>query len=95
VHAGEDEAAGGGALGSTAIWSHSWYVNYGDIGDTGPGFNKQGGTQVGNSSYWVGKYTIQPENGGVGVFVHEFGHDWACQTSTTPQVARTAPASGR
>ena len=28
-----------------------------------------------NSDYWVGKYTIQPENGGVGVFTHEFGHD--------------------
>ncbi len=24
---------------------------------------------------WVGDYTIQPENGGVGVFAHEFGHD--------------------
>ena len=34
-----------------------------------------GGVQIGNSDYWVGKYTIQPENGGVGVFTHEFGHD--------------------
>ncbi len=24
---------------------------------------------------WVGKYTIQPENGGVGVYTHEYGHD--------------------
>lgn len=24
---------------------------------------------------WVGDYTIQPENGGLGVFVHEYGHD--------------------
>ena len=24
---------------------------------------------------WVGNYTIQPENGGLGVFTHEFGHD--------------------
>ena len=24
---------------------------------------------------WVGDYTIQPENGGLGVFTHEFGHD--------------------
>ena len=24
---------------------------------------------------WVGDYTIQPENGGLGVFAHEFGHD--------------------
>ena len=42
---------------------------------TGPDFNKCGGIQIGSSDYWVGKYTIQPENGGVGVFVHEFGHD--------------------
>ncbi|MGY2701736.1 immune inhibitor A domain-containing protein [Nocardioides sp. HB32] len=24
---------------------------------------------------WVGNYTIQPENGGLSVFAHEFGHD--------------------
>lgn len=75
VHAGEGEEAGGGALGAEAIWSHSWYARYGDIGITGPDFNKLGGIQVGNSDYWVGKYTIQPENGGVGVFAHEYGHD--------------------
>ena len=45
------------------------------MGIDGPSFNKFGGVQIGNSDYWVGKYTIQPENGGVGVFVHEFGHD--------------------
>ncbi len=75
VHAGEGNEAGGGILGDAAIWSHSWYAFYGDIGDTGPDFNKYGGVQIGNSDYWVGKYTIQPENGGVGVFTHEFGHD--------------------
>ncbi len=75
VHAGEGEEAGGGALGSEAIWSHSWYARYGDIGVTGPGFNLLGGVQVGDSDFWVGKYTIQPENGGVGVFAHEYGHD--------------------
>src|SRR5665811_233146 len=41
----------------------------------GPAFNKYGGIQIGNSDFWVGKYTVQPENGGVGVFTHEFGHD--------------------
>ncbi|MEO7839448.1 MAG: M6 family metalloprotease domain-containing protein, partial [Anaerolineales bacterium] len=25
--------------------------------------------------YWIGDYTIEPENGGVGVFAHEFAHD--------------------
>lgn len=75
VHAGEGEEAGGGTLGTKAIWSHSWYAKYGDMGTTGPAYNLQGGLQIGSSDYWVGKYTIQPENGGVGVFAHEFGHD--------------------
>jgi immune inhibitor A len=34
-----------------------------------------GGVRIGNSNYWIGDYTIQPENGGVGVFSHEFGHE--------------------
>ncbi len=75
VHAGEGNEAGGGALGDCAIWSHSWYVYPDPTGTVGPDFNKLGGIQIGNSDYWVGKYTIQPENGGVGVFTHEFGHD--------------------
>ncbi len=75
VHAGEGNEAGGGALGDCAIWSHSWYAFSNLIGVDGPAFNKFGGVQIGESDYWVGKYTIQPENGGVGVFVHEFGHD--------------------
>jgi immune inhibitor A len=75
VHAGEGNEAGGGALGDNAIWSHSWYAYFNLIGSAGPTFNMSGGFQIGNSDYWVGKYTIQPENGGVGVFVHEFGHD--------------------
>jgi immune inhibitor A len=75
VHSGEGNEAGGGALGDCAIWSHSWYV-YPDVtGTIGPDINKLGGIQIGDSNYWVGKYTIQPENGGVGVFTHEFGHD--------------------
>jgi immune inhibitor A len=75
VHAGEGEEAGGGTLGATAIWSHSWYARSGLIGEAGPSFNMSGGIQIGDSDYWVGKYTIQPENGGVGVFTHEYGHD--------------------
>jgi immune inhibitor A len=34
-----------------------------------------GGSQIGNSGIWIGDYTVQPENGGLGVFAHEFGHD--------------------
>jgi immune inhibitor A len=72
VHAGLGEEEGGDP---TTIWSHSWYARYGDIGITGPDFNKFGGIRIGESAYWVGKYTIQPEDGGVGVFTHEYAHD--------------------
>jgi immune inhibitor A len=75
IHAGVGEETGGGAQGTNAIWSHRWYAFYTNIGVTGPTFNKYGGLQIGTSSYWVGDYTIEPENGGVGVFAHEFAHD--------------------
>lgn len=75
VHAGEDESAGGGAQGEDAIWAHRWYAFGTDKGVTGPGTNKRGGTQIGDTGVWVGDYTIQPENGGLGVFAHEYGHD--------------------
>ncbi|HEU0040961.1 MAG TPA: immune inhibitor A domain-containing protein, partial [Jiangellaceae bacterium] len=80
VHAGIGEDAGGGAQGADAIWSHRWYVNGSDYGQTGPTFtdgaqNKAGGAQIGDSKYWLGDYTTEPENGGLGVFSHEFGHD--------------------
>ncbi|GAA4403236.1 immune inhibitor A [Fodinibacter luteus] len=80
VHAGEGEEAGGG---EDAIWSHRWYVNSTDYGTTGPTVtqdgktvdNLYGGTQIGDSGIWIGDYTVEPENGGLGVFAHEFGHD--------------------
>ncbi|WP_172384415.1 immune inhibitor A domain-containing protein [Streptomyces sp. MNP-20] len=75
VHAGEDESAGGGAEGPNALWAHRWYAYGDDAGKTGPGNNKAGGTQIGKSGIWVGDYTMQPENGGLGVFAHEYGHD--------------------
>jgi immune inhibitor A len=76
LHSGNGEEDGGGELGDEAIWSHSWYANYADIGKTGPSDDYLlGGIQVGGSSYWIGDYTIQPENGGVGVFTHEYTHD--------------------
>jgi immune inhibitor A len=79
VHAGEGEDAGGGAQGADAIWSHRWYVNPDDYGQTGPvvgsAANKAGGAQIGQSKYWLGDYTTEAENGGLGVFAHEFGHD--------------------
>ena len=76
VHAGEGNEAGGGALGNRAIWSHSWYTYFNLIGVAGPSTEYLlGGIQIGDSAYWIGDYTIQPENGGVGVFTHEYTHD--------------------
>ncbi|MGW3096137.1 immune inhibitor A domain-containing protein [Streptomyces sp. NPDC001102] len=75
VHAGEDESAGGGAQGTDAIWAHRWYAFGSDAGATGPANNRLGGTQVGDTGVWVGDYTMQPENGGLGVYAHEYGHD--------------------
>jgi immune inhibitor A len=61
VHAGSDKADGGGAQGTYAIWSHSSAVIDGQpIGDTG---------------LRLANYIVQPEDAGVGVFSHEYGHD--------------------
>jgi immune inhibitor A len=85
IHAGEGEETGGGAQGTDAIWSHRSYANAGFAG-TGEGPTVIGddnepvtvpfeGAPISCSDYWIGDYTIEPENGGVGVFSHEFGHD--------------------
>lgn len=76
VHAGGGEDGG---FGADAIWSHRWYVN-GDLdGKVGPAVgstrNLSGGARIGQSKYFIGDYTVEPENGGLGVFTHEFGHD--------------------
>lgn len=78
VHAGEGEETGGGAQGTDAIWSHRWAAYQGLNGPDGPGSDvilPIGGLRIGNSDYWIRDYTVEPENGGVGVFAHEFGHD--------------------
>ena len=76
IHAGEGEEAGASA---DAIWSHRWYVYANEYGQTGPTVNGEevlyGGAQIGDSKYFIGDYTVEPENGGLGVFVHEYGHD--------------------
>jgi immune inhibitor A len=87
VHAGEGEETGGGAQGSHAIWSHRWYTAYHGIGVWGPPAAQFGGMEFGGAGtfanlggpnavgIWIGDYTIQPENGGLGVFAHEYAHD--------------------
>jgi immune inhibitor A len=70
IHSGVGEEAGGGSLGTNAIWSHSW-----DLGNLYAIPNAT--TDV---TYWGGRltalgYTIEPEDGAAGVFAHEFGHN--------------------
>jgi immune inhibitor A len=72
VHSGTDEQSGGAPW---TISSHSWYAHFELWGLAGPDSNRAGGIQIGASDYWVGKYTIQPEDGGLGVFTHEYAHD--------------------
>ena len=71
IHAGVGQEAGGGKLGDDAIWSHRWTI--------GPKPFQIDGTKA-KVPYWGGKmaafdYTIEPEDGAVGVFAHEYGHD--------------------
>jgi immune inhibitor A len=73
VHAGEGEEAGAPEW---AIWSHRWAAGQSGLGTQGPAaYEKLGGVQIGDSDIWIRDYTTEPENGGLGVFAHEFGHD--------------------
>ena len=77
IHAGGDQADGDPIYGEDAIWSHRWkaFQNTGQ-GPTVAGVpNADGGTQIGNTGIWVADYTVQPENGGISVVAHEYGHD--------------------
>jgi immune inhibitor A len=83
IHAGGDQADGDPLYGEDAIWSHRWkaFQNTGQ-GPTPPAPanetpvpNPDGGTQIGNTGIWVADYTVQPENGGLSVVAHEYGHD--------------------
>ncbi len=78
IHAGEGEEAQAPNEDTWMIWSHRWAANQGGFGVDGPscsGCYKLGGVQIGNTGYWIRDYTTEPENGGLGVFAHEFGHD--------------------
>jgi immune inhibitor A len=88
VHAGGDEAAGDPIYGQDAIWSHRWQAQI--SGTAGCPFDGAGvrSTRIGMggvssgvtipqnlTNFCVFDYTIQPQNGGLGVFAHEYGHD--------------------
>lgn len=77
IHSGGDQADGDPIYGEDAIWSHRWKAFQGTgQGPTVGGVpNADGGTQIGNTGIWVADYTVQPENGGISVVAHEYGHD--------------------
>ena len=71
IHAGVGQEAGGGKLGDDAIWSHRSKLAVDPVAIEGT---------KSKVDYFGGKvaahdYTIEPEDGAVGVFAHEFGHD--------------------
>lgn len=75
--------------GTDAIWSHRWAAQLHPGGpysvfdpsiamvEIGRG-GTSGGLPIPNNptGVWAFDYTIQPENGGLGVFAHEYGHDF-------------------
>lgn len=63
-HSSIGEEAGGGNLGENAIWSHRFFVTE----------NSQPAS-ISGSSIKAYNYTINPIDAGIGVVVHEFGHD--------------------
>jgi immune inhibitor A len=75
IHAGEGEEAGAPEW---TIWSHRWAVNQNGFHSDGigpDGYAKFGGIEIGDTGLWIRDYTTEPENGGLGVFAHEYGHD--------------------
>ena len=65
LHAGTGQEGGGGAQGTYAEWSSSNVVG---AATGGVPIDEAGGIRVFN-------YTTQPEDAGVGVIAHEYGHD--------------------
>jgi immune inhibitor A len=87
IHSGVGEEAGGGSLGSDAIWSHRWSLQ---------GVTPIAGTEA-EVDYWGGAiaafdYTIEPEDGAVGVMTHEFGHDLGLPDEYDTQYSGTGEA---
>lgn len=64
-HSSIGQEAGGGVLGDDAIWSHRFFVTN----------SSNQPANVTGSSIKAYNYTINPIDAGIGVVVHEFGHD--------------------
>jgi immune inhibitor A len=71
IHAGIDQSGGGGAQGDDSIWAHSAST---EIWVT-PDKNPNAVCPADFEGTLLYNYTIMPEDGGVGVFAHEFAHD--------------------
>ncbi|GAA4737896.1 hypothetical protein GCM10023350_22450 [Nocardioides endophyticus] len=80
IHAGPGEEAGAAPW---TIWSHRSGAAFDPDLSTGPDCVSTtadpcflpGGVEIGDTGYWIFDYTTEPEDGGLGVFAHEFGHD--------------------
>lgn len=81
IHSGMGQEAGGGTLGDNAIWSHRSAVFYDPdgLGAGLPGFYD---------------YTVMPEDGAMGVFAHEYGHDLGLPDEYDTQYTGTGEAIG-
>ncbi len=64
-HSSIGQEAGGGVLGDDAIWSHRFFVTD----------SSNQPADVAGSTVKAFNYTINPIDAGIGVVVHEFGHD--------------------
>lgn len=70
-HAGIDRSDGGGVQGTQAIWAHR-----GNVAPEAGGYVADDkGTPDPSDDIKLNGYTMQYENSGTGVLVHEFGHD--------------------
>jgi immune inhibitor A len=80
IEAGLGEHNGGGEILEFALWGHSSDVNPGLPG-AGPEGNQIGGYQVLTDTnhplggIWILNYTVSDEGSGLGILVHEYGHD--------------------
>lgn len=93
IHSGVGEEAGGGFLGGDAIWSHRWNLGGytlvpGEVSDS----DNFSHPLYGNNLLVAYDYTIEPEDGAAGVFIHEFGHDLGLPDEYDTQYTGTGEA---
>ena len=75
IHAGRGQEAGGGAEGEDSIWSHSSNLRYYTPYEDGYTIHDNGTTTT-TDDLKIGPFTFQPEDGDLGVFTEEFGHNF-------------------